>query len=86
MDEFARCSICARTPLIGEQVTVMQKGRREATVCDQCLGAPRAGSLGETRGRERVRSAAGAANVERIYPRPVAPEPRNRPSRAETVV
>ena len=32
MDEFTRCSVGARTPLIGEQVTVMQKGRREATL------------------------------------------------------
>ena len=84
MDEFTRCSVCARTPLIGEQVTVMQKGRREATLCDQCLGAPRSQSLGEATRRERVRSAAGAANVERIIPRPVAPDSARRPIRVGT--
>ncbi len=82
MDEYRRCSVCARTPLVGEQVTVMQNGHREALVCDQCLGAPRAEALGEAVGCERVRSAAGAANVSRIYPRPVAPRPAKRPGRA----
>jgi hypothetical protein len=82
MDEFAPCTVCARFPLIGEQVTLMQKGRREAVVCDQCLGTPRAKALGEATRRERVRSAGGAANVERIYPRPVSPAPVSQPGRA----
>lgn len=85
MEEFAPCSVCARTPLVGEGVTVMQMGRREAIVCDQCLSAPRTGSLGEAVRRERVRSAGGAANVARVYPRPVAPA-RAKPAKpAETV-
>ena len=84
MDEFAHCSVCARTPLVGEGVTLMQKGRREAIVCDQCLRTPRAGTLGEATGRERVRSAAGAANVERIFPRPVVAASVQRPNRAGT--
>ncbi|MGZ8666838.1 MAG: hypothetical protein ACXWZM_06975 [Solirubrobacterales bacterium] len=82
MDEYGCCSVCARTPLVGEQITVMQTGNREAVVCDQCLGAPRAQALGEPSRRERVRSAAGAANVARIYPRPVPAGPPRRPSRA----
>ena len=84
MDEFAHCSVCARTPLVGEQVTVMRKGRRDAVVCDQCLRTPRAQALGEATGRERIRSADGAANVERIFPRPVEPASPRRQTRAGT--
>jgi hypothetical protein len=62
-DEFVRCSVCSRTPLVGEGVTVLRRGRREAMVCDLCLAKPRAGALGEPVGRDRIRSAAGAATV-----------------------
>lgn len=80
MDEFARCQVCTRTPLVGEEVTVMRSARREAIVCDQCVSTPRAATLGEVVGRERIRSAEGAANVERVFPRPVA-SPSSRPAR-----
>jgi hypothetical protein len=70
MDEFAACSVCARTPLIGERVAVMSRAEKAATVCDLCLLNPRAVSLGEQIRSERVRSAAGAANVRRAWPRP----------------
>jgi hypothetical protein len=85
MEEFARCAVCARTPLVGEGVAVMLKGRREAIVCDQCLASPRAASLGEAVRYERIRSAAGAANVMRVYPRPVMPSRGSPAKRAETV-
>lgn len=86
MEEFARCSVCARTPLVGEGVTVMQKGRREALVCDLCPAKPRAAALGEPVRRERIRSAEGASTVERLYPRPVFPGVSGRPAKpAETV-
>ena len=84
MDEFSPCSVCARTPLVGEQVSIVQKGRREAIICDQCLRTPRARALGEVTGRDRIQSAAGAANVERIFPRPVLPASPQRTSRAGT--
>lgn len=80
MDEFTRCQVCTRTPLVGEEVTVMRRGRREAIVCDQCISAPRVTTLGEAVGHERIRSAEGAANVERVFPRPVA-SPSSRPAR-----
>ncbi len=51
----------------------MQRGRREAAVCDLCLLKPRARSLGVLAGRDRVRSAEGAINVTRVFPTPVAP-------------
>jgi hypothetical protein len=63
MDEFDRCSVCARTPLVGEGVTVLRRADREATVCDLCLAKPRAAALGELIRRDRVRTAAGAATV-----------------------
>lgn len=78
MEEFARCSVCARTPLVGETVTVRERGRREALVCELCAESPRAQVLGEPIRSERMRSAAGAANVERVFPRPVAPAPERR--------
>ena len=75
MEEFGRCAVCARTPLVGEGVIVHQgRGGEESSVCDLCLDKPRARSLGEPARRERVRSAAGEANVRRILPRPVAPD------------
>lgn len=66
------CSVCARTPLVGEGVTVMRKDRRESCVCDLCLERPRAAQLGEAARRERIKSAAGAETVRRIWPEPTA--------------
>jgi hypothetical protein len=74
VDEFTRCCACSRTPLVGEEITVMRIGRRESAVCDLCLDRPRAAALGEAIRRERVRSVAGAANVRRAWPTP-ATEP-----------
>jgi len=72
MEDFEQhCAVCARTPLIGEGLTVVGRGQREDLVCDLCLAKPRAAALGEQLRRCRVKSAAGAANVKRIYPRPV---------------
>jgi hypothetical protein len=73
MDEFTRCSACARTPLVGEQVTVMDDGQRESAVCDLCLGRPRSAVLGEPVRCERIHSVAGAANVRRAWPVPATP-------------
>jgi hypothetical protein len=70
MDEFTPCSICLRTPLVGEEVTMMREGGRESTVCDLCLERPRARSLGEQLRRERVRSTEGAETVARSWPTP----------------
>jgi hypothetical protein len=74
MEEFTRCTVCTRTPLVGEQTTVMSTGQRESPVCDLCLDRPRAETLGEAVRRERIRSTAGAANVRRAWPVP-APKP-----------
>ena len=71
MEEFARCSVCARTPLVGEGFTVFGVERRELLVCDLCQAKPRAQALGEPLRRGRVKTAAGAESVQRIYPRPV---------------
>ena len=79
MEEFDRCSVCSRTPLVGESVTVLARGRREAPVCDLCLEKPRTAQLGEPLRRERVRNAAGAETVERVFPTPV---PASRPTPA----
>ena len=59
MDEFEPCSVCARTPLVGEAVTVVgDRARdRESVVCDLCLERPRAANLGVPLRRERVRAA-----------------------------
>lgn len=77
MDEFCRCACCSRTPLIGEEVAVFaRRGPSESAVCDQCRDKPRARSLGEPARRERIRSVAGAATVQRIIPRPLAPQPQ----------
>jgi hypothetical protein len=57
MDEFERCSVCARTPLVGEGVTVLGDRDREFVVCDLCLERPRAANLGVSLRRERVRGA-----------------------------
>ena len=57
MDEFERCSVCARTPLVGEAVTVVGDRDRESVVCDLCLERPRAANLGVALRRERVRAA-----------------------------
>jgi hypothetical protein len=73
MVESTRCAVCCRTPLVGEEITVMGRGRPESVVCDLCLERPRAAALGKTIHRERVRSTAGAANVHRARPAP-APE------------
>ena len=71
MEEFSRCSVCTRTPLVGESVTVLARGRREAPVCDLCRQKPRAAQLGEAVRRDRVRSAAGAETVRRLFPTPI---------------
>ena len=70
MDEFTPCSVCLRTPLLGEEVTIMRKGERESALCDLCLGRPRAAVLGEQLRRERIRSIVGAETVTRIWPTP----------------
>jgi hypothetical protein len=57
MDEFERCSVCARTPLVGEGVTMVGCPQRESMVCDLCLERPRAANLGARLRRERVRAA-----------------------------
>ncbi|HKG34906.1 MAG TPA: hypothetical protein VKA89_00545 [Solirubrobacterales bacterium] len=79
MEESALCSVCCRTPLVGEEVTVVGRGRRESFVCDLCSAKPRAEALGDPLRRERVRTAGGAATVRREYPRPV---PAGRPRTA----
>lgn len=79
MEELARCAACARTPLIGEGVTVLGAGRRESPVCDLCREKPRAQALGEPLRRERIRSAEGAANV-RIVPAPAPVPTRTAPA------
>ena len=66
MDEFEPCSICARTLLIGEGVTMLGDAARAASVCDLCLGRPRAAALGEPLRRERVHSRAGAETVSTV--------------------
>jgi hypothetical protein len=71
MEEFTRCSVCTRTPLVGEGITVMARGHRESIVCDLCRDRPRASTLGDPARRERVRTAAGALNVRRVWPSPV---------------
>jgi hypothetical protein len=81
MDEFERCAVCARMPLVGEGVTVYLGGSgEESSVCDLCLEKPRVRAVGEPARRDRVRSAAGRANVQRIYPRPVGPQPDAAPA------
>src|SRR5712691_3250424 len=70
MEEFTRCTVCTRTPLVGEQMTVMSAGRRDSAVCDLCLERPRAETLGEAVRRERIRSTVGAANVRLARPAP----------------
>jgi len=59
VDEFEPCSVCARTPLVGEAVTVVgdRDRDRESVVCDLCLERPRAANLGVPLRRERVRAA-----------------------------
>jgi hypothetical protein len=73
MDEFVPCSVCSRTPLIGEEVTVLGRGGRESPVCSLCLERPRTAVLGGPLRRERMRSAAGAANVCRAWPAAAPP-------------
>jgi hypothetical protein len=73
MDELPRCEACARTPLVGEGITVIAGDRGEVIVCDLCRAKPRAAALGDPVRRDRIRTAAGAANVHRIFPRPVIP-------------
>lgn len=77
MDEFTVCSACSRTPLVGEVVTVMRGERRESAVCDLCLERPRTAALGRPVRSERIRSAAGAANV-----RLASSTPSREPARA----
>jgi hypothetical protein len=59
VDEFEPCSVCARTPLVGEAVTVVgdRDRDRESVVCDLCMERPRAANLGVPLRRERVRAA-----------------------------
>ena len=73
MEEFTRCSVCARTPLVGERVTILRDASREAPVCDLCIAKPRSGALGEAVRRERVKTAAGNETVRRPTPRPRRP-------------
>jgi hypothetical protein len=73
MEEFTPCSVCNRTPVVGERVAVISNGRRESPVCDLCLERPRALAMGEVVRRERIRSTAGAATVRRDLPSPVEP-------------
>jgi hypothetical protein len=76
MDDFTRCAVCSRTLLIGERVTVVSGPQRESPVCELCLERPRAAELGEPQRRERIRSAAGTENVQRLRPVPAeAPAP-----------
>jgi hypothetical protein len=77
MQEFTPCSVCNRSPLVGEKVSVLSEGGRESPVCDLCLDRPRVKALGEIVRRDRIRSAAGAANVRREWPTPAA-EPATR--------
>jgi hypothetical protein len=77
MQEFTPCSVCQRTPLVGEWVSLMSNGPRESPVCELCLDRPRSAMLGDVVRRERIRSAAGAANVRREWPAPVT-EPAER--------
>jgi hypothetical protein len=72
VNEFTNCFICERHPLVGEEVTLFADGNRETPVCDLCLPNPRAAALGEAVGRERIRTAEGAATVRRLIPVPVA--------------
>lgn len=74
MDGLPSCEVCARTPLVGESVTVVAGRAGEVLVCDLCRAKPRASALGEAVRRDRVRSTAGAANVHRVFPRPVVPQ------------
>jgi hypothetical protein len=81
VEEFGFCAVCARMPLVGEGITVYRaKGGTDIGVCDLCLEKPRTRTLGEPVRRDRVRSAAGAANVQRIFPRPVGPRPGGAPA------
>jgi hypothetical protein len=77
MEEFTSCSVCSRTPLVGERITVLRCEGRELPVCDLCLQRPRAATLGEPARRERVRTIAGANNVRR--PTVIADPPRRSP-------
>lgn len=71
MEDFDHCAVCRRVPLVGEGFTMVGGGRGEQLVCDLCLAKPRTAALGEPLRRGRMKTAAGAANVQRIYPRPV---------------
>jgi hypothetical protein len=82
MDEFDRCSVCARTPLVGEQISVLRRGGSESIVCDLCLAKPRAGALGEEVRRDRVRTAAGADTVRIATPVAVRKPPPDAPAPA----
>jgi hypothetical protein len=81
MEEFSRCAICDRTPLVGEGISVFSGGKREAAVCDLCLAKPRASALGEVVRRERIHTAAGAETVKRVIPAPVHAGAPARPAR-----
>jgi hypothetical protein len=70
MDELRRCTVCDRTPLVGEQVGVVSSRGREAIVCLQCAATPRALALGAPDRQQRVRSAVGAASVRNPAPTP----------------
>lgn len=64
--ESLTCSVCARTPLVGESVTIVCRDELDSSVCDLCAEKPRAAILGEPIRRERMRSAVGAARVTRL--------------------
>ena len=71
MNEFTDCFICGRNPLVGDEVMVFSNSGRDTAVCDPCLSNPRAAAMGDRVGRERIRSAEGAATVRRLIPVPV---------------
>ena len=65
IDGIARCTVCKRFPLVGEQVTMHAAGAEGAWVCETCESLGRGARLGEVTGSDRVRSIGGAANVHR---------------------
>jgi hypothetical protein len=65
IDGAVSCAACGRFPLVGERVTLHAGSGRAEWACEPCEGAGRGEPLGAVRGRDRVRSVGGAANVRR---------------------